>query len=363
MFSNTLKGDGRKMDRKMLTALLVVLVASGFAACHWMMQNPQSDPSPELPPALPPPEVRTVVGAEQLNQPWGVFGGSDGPIYIADTFNARVLTLCLDDEVPTLAWEFQPFSLPFGGVVDSEERILIADNDNRIWVVDGETVSAFAGNGNPGHADGSLAEALFSFPSGIAMDDGGNLYIADAGNHVVRRISPDGAVTTIAGQPGQLGFADGPAEDALFREPQGIAVSPDGKMVYIADTGNHLIRIIENGSVRTLAGRLVLDEDGIPQGSFDDTRLSPLSFPVGLALVCEVLIVADAGNHRVRAVWPWGEIVNLAGSGRPDYTDGYADQAAFNWPTGVYYRDGELFIADAGNNAIRAMPLELDTPG
>ena len=169
----------------------------------------------------------------------------------------------------------------------------------------------------------------------------------------------------MAGVPGRYGFNDGTDEDALFDSPMGIAVSPDGSRVFVADSGNHLIRIIENGRVFTLAGTRSVDPaaaagdewEQSPMGGFADGRQAMFNGPAGLALWGEAVIVADRGNNRIRAVWPNGEVVTLAGTGVPGHIDGLPAQAAFHLPMGVYVRGEYLFIADAGNNMIRKMTL------
>jgi DNA-binding beta-propeller fold protein YncE len=219
------------------------------------------------------------------------------------------------------------------------------------------------------------------------MDAAGNIYVADTLNHVIRKLSMDGTVTTIAGIPGQYGFADGAVEEALFYNPMGIAVSDDG-IIFIADTGNHLIRVIEDGQVRTLAGKLLFtdiddctycsryaidyledvdkieqeDEDCagcvcVPLGGFADGYEALFNLPMGLALWRGKLIVADSANHCIRAILDSGEVITIAGTGYTDYVGGLPNEAAFHFPKGVYVLNDRLFIVDTGNNVIRMMDL------
>lgn len=147
------------------------------------------------------------------------------------------------------------FADPYALAVDAHGVAYIADagDNNRIRRVypDGR-VDTLAGTGE-GWRDGPGVQAQFHTPSGIALDAAGNVYVADTGNHRIRRIGPDGVVSTLAGD-GVAGFADGPAAQARFDAPMGVAVDATGR-VYVADTYNDRIRVIEpDGTVRTAAG-------------------------------------------------------------------------------------------------------------
>jgi hypothetical protein len=149
----------------------------------------------------------------------------------------------------------------------------------------------------------------------------------------------------------------------------GIAVFQDGT-IFVADTENHLIRVIENGYVRTLAGTLLfqddiewdndVDFDDMPLGSFADGEESGFSLPTGLVLWNDMLIVADTANHRIRGVLPCGYTITIAGNGYAGHFDGPASYAEFHFPRGVYVADDKLFVADTSNNIIRSMVLPLE---
>lgn len=199
------------------------------------------------------------------------------------------------------------FDDPFGIAVAADGTALIADGgaSNRIRRVhpDGR-VDTFAGS-LEGFSDGRGADARFHTPSGLALDAGGVLYVADTGNHAIRRIAPDGTVTTLAGT-GEAGFLDGPAAQARFHAPTGVAVDAAGR-VFVADGFNDRIRVIEAGAVRTLAG------DGRP--GFVDGIGAQARFdtPSGLALdATGALWIADTGNHALRRVAPDGTTTTLA---------------------------------------------------
>jgi DNA-binding beta-propeller fold protein YncE len=139
------------------------------------------------------------------------------------------------------------FSSPAGVALDVAGNVYVADfanNTIRKVAPDG-TVSTLAGSpGEAGSADGPGVEARFAGPLGVAADAQGNVYVADAANQTIRRITVDGTVSTLAGAPGEAGSADGPGPDARFNNPYGLAVNPAGTVLYVADTFNHTLRRI-----------------------------------------------------------------------------------------------------------------------
>lgn len=199
------------------------------------------------------------------------------------------------------------FDDPFGIAVAADGTVFVADGgmSNRIRRLrpDGR-VDTLAGS-LEGFLDGSGADARLHTPSGLAIDPHGTLYVADTGNHAIRRITPDGVVTTLAGN-GEAGFADGPAAQARFHAPTGVAVDGMGR-VYVADGFNDRIRVIEAGAVRTLAGD---GRPGLVDGTGAQTRFDT---PGGVALAADgALWVADTGNHALRRVAPDGGTTTLA---------------------------------------------------
>ncbi|MDB5101116.1 MAG: repeat containing protein [Cyanobacteria bacterium RYN_339] len=192
------------------------------------------------------------------------------------------------------------FDTPYGLAVDAAGILYVADTHNhRIRQVtpDG-TVTTLAG-GDAGLADGPGAEARFRQPWGLALDGKGALYVADAGNHRVCKLDLNNAahaVTTVAG--GAAGFADGVGANARFTAPEDVGVAPNGAL-YVADTGNHRIRkIAPDGTVTTVAG----GSAGYVDGSADQARFN---FPQGLAVDGDGdLIVADTLDHAIRLVFP-----------------------------------------------------------
>jgi DNA-binding beta-propeller fold protein YncE len=216
-----------------------------------------------------------------------------------------------------------------------------------------------------GCAEGSGAGAQFDGPIDVAVDAEGNIYVADTNNHRIRMLSVDGTVSTIAGRMDAgyaAGYADGPASEARFQTPYGVAVDEAGN-VYVADTGNHCIRVIAPDgaaslTVTTLAGA---KEPGYVDGPGSEARFN---FPRGIATDAEGnLYVADMANHRIRKITPEGAasltVTTLAGSGEPGDADGPAGEAQFRVPEGVAVDpDGNVVVADTGNHRIRKIVLK-----
>ncbi|MFQ5594962.1 MAG: ABC transporter substrate-binding protein [Anaerolineae bacterium] len=206
------------------------------------------------------------------------------------------------------------------------------------WYVEGVTVETYAGTGEPGFADGPANEAQFNAPVGLAADAAGNLYVFDWFNFRIRFISPDGMVTTLAGT-GQPGFADGPAAQAQFQGLGFLAVDAAGNL-YLGDGGNHRVRLITaDGMVSTLAGT---GEAGYRDGPADQAQFNN---PAGVALdAAGNVYVGDTDNNRIRVITPEGEVRTLAGTGEPGYQDGPATEAQLNAPNAL--------TVDAAGNVI-----------
>ncbi|MFC5513893.1 gluconolaconase [Massilia jejuensis] len=209
-------------------------------------------------------------------------------------------------------------------------------------------VSPLAGSGQDGVLDGAPAQSRFSDPFGVAVDTRGVIYVADGGDsNRIRRIERDGTVSTFAGR--REGFADGSKAAAAFHTPSALAIDRFGTL-YVADTGNHAIRkIAPDGSVTTLAG------DGQPGNADGVGRAARFHAPVGVAVDTRGNVyVADTYNDRIRRIAPDGTVTTLAGGVGPGHADGPGPAATFDTPSAIAAaRDGSLFVADTGNNAIR----------
>ena len=203
----------------------------------------------------------------------------------------------------------------------------------------------------PGSADGTGAAASFSDPDGLVLDAFGNLYVTDMSNCNIRKITPAGVVTTLAGQAGACSHADGTGTAARFNDPLGIGIDKSGNL-YVADGQNYTIRKITSfGIVTTLAGQAG------KQGSADGTgTAAAFSTPFGIAVDASGnLYVADYGNHTIRKITPAGVVTTLAGqAGNPGNADGRGAVARFFYPAGLAIApDGTMYVADEFNSTIR----------
>jgi len=248
------------------------------------------------------------------------------------------------------------FSFPAGAAVatDSVGNVYVADtgNDTIRKITPAGVATTLAGTaGTTGFTDGLGAAALFWGPWGVATDSAGNVYVADTGNEIIRKITPSGVASTLAGTVGTIGSTDGTGAAALFWGPRGVATDSAGN-VYVADTGNDTIRkITPAGVVTTLAGSAGM------AGSTDGMGAAALfSEPQGVAAdSAGNIYVADGNNNTVRKITPSGVVTNLAGmAGATGSTDGVGIAARFNYPRGVATdSDGNVYVADFGNATVR----------
>lgn len=247
------------------------------------------------------------------------------------------------------AGTFASFYQPTGVATDTAGSIYVADFRNNLVrkISPAGVVSTLAGSGLQGAANGTAINASFNQPIGIAADAAGNVFIADNGNHLIREVSPTGNVTTLAGS-GILGSANGTGTAAAFNFPQGVAVDASGN-VYVADYGNNMIRKISPaGAVTTLAG-----SGEVGAGNSPDTVT--FNKPIGVALdVAGNIYIADYGNNLIRKITPAGIVSTLAGSGMSGSANGTGTTASFNGITGVAVdAPGNVYVADYGNNLVR----------
>ncbi|PJJ60346.1 NHL repeat-containing protein [Hymenobacter chitinivorans] len=240
------------------------------------------------------------------------------------------------------------FSSPVGIAVDAQGTVYVADQNNHKirMITPGGVVSTLAGTGTAGAADGPAASAQFSSPSGVAVAPDGTVYVADKGNHKIRQIR-NGQVTTLAGT-GTAGRVDGAPGTAQFNQPTGIALDGGGTL-YIADQGSFTVRILRGGQVATLAGSgLNGDLDG-PAGS------ARFRSPTGVAVDARGNVyVADMLNQKIRLISPDGQVSTFAGSGGAGATNGTGPQITFYLPFSVAVdARGTVYVAEDGTFILR----------
>ncbi|HWW39812.1 putative Ig domain-containing protein, partial [Pedobacter sp.] len=211
----------------------------------------------------------------------------------------------------------------------------------------GQTTSTLAG-GSAGAANGTGTAASFYNPLNTAVDAAGNVYVADGDNHQIRKITPAGVVTTLAGA-GYAGYADGTGAAAIFQHPSALAVDASGN-VFVSDQQNHRIRkVTQAGVVTTFAGNGSI-------GSANGTgTAASFYYPMGLTFDGSGnLYVADAYNNKIRKITPTGVVSDFAGSGTQGATNGAALSASFNKPMGIAFdQTGALYVADRYNHMVR----------
>lgn len=307
----------------------------------------------------------------RLNSPHGLALSPDGSLWIADTGNARVrrITAGIIATVAGSGFGGQTaegipaaqarLAAPTALAVDRAGNVWIADSmAHRIRRVgaDGRIFTA-AGTGEAGFNGDGLAAALrLNQPTAVAVDEAGNVFIAEAGNHRVRKLGSDGILVTVAGS-GLRGYAGdgGPAVQALLDGPAGLALDAEGNL-YIADRRNHVVRKVDRtGVIWTVAGTGAAGFAG-DGGPAIQARLN---YPSAVAVDREGnLYIADTENHRVRRVTREGIIETIAGEGTPGYggDDGPATQARLFFPTAVAVdAEGNVFVADQDNHRIRQL--------
>jgi sugar lactone lactonase YvrE len=306
-----------------------------------------------------------------FNTPRDVAVDAAGNVYVADGGSNRIRKITPGGMVTTLAgsgsWVFSDgtgsgasFSQPHGVAVDAIGNVFVADTGNhRIRKVTPQGVVTTLAGSTMGFADGIGSNAKFNFPTGVDVDATGNIFVADSSNNRIRIVTPEGVVRTLAGS-GAAAFADGTGAGASFNNPQNVAVDAGGN-VFVADMFNHRIRRISPGGVvSTLAGDgyrnpingLGRWQDGIGMGA-------SFSAPCGVVVDANNnIIVGDSMNTRIRMVTPQGIVTTLAGNGSSSFADGIGAAASFGYPSGVAINaSGDIFVSDLKMKRIRKITL------
>ena len=300
-----------------------------------------------------------------FDEPYALAVDTLGNIYVGDIQNNRVRLISpvfgvsnFGGNTPADSGNAVPnvteFSDPTGIAIDITGAIFIADNADE-WITrisSSGVVITYAGTGvNHGCQGDNCGDGMFAIFNnifGVAVDRQRNLFVADFDANAIRKISPSGFATTLAGS-GSRGRTDGAATVATFNGPIGVAVNA-GDTVYVADELNNLIRQISpSGVVSTLAGSGTAgSDDGL--GVF-----ASFNSPSGIAVDRQGNIyVSDSHNNKIRKIDPIGGVTTLAGTGQPGAADGGYTTATFNNPIGIAVdAAGNVYVADTGNNLIR----------
>lgn len=250
------------------------------------------------------------------------------------------------------------FYNPTGIAVDTAGNIYVADGGDHTVrkVTAGGVVTTIAGaSGQAGSADGVGSNARFVYPFAVATDLSGNVFVTDVGDHTVKRITPAGLVTTLGGTAGVAGSVDGVTTSAQFNYPEGVAADAVGN-IFVSDTGNSTIRkIAVNGTVSTFAG--VAGQTGTADGNGGGARFN---FPAGIAAdSAGNIYVADHGNSTIRKITSGGTVTTLAGSaGQTGSGDGPAASATFDHPNAVSVDSaGNVYVIDTSNQLVRKISI------
>lgn len=303
--------------------------------------------------------------AARFKNPEGITIDGQGNFIVTDRGNNRIRRLNANGTVTAVAGNdaggfldgaaaTSLFKLPWRSVVDAQGNIFVADRDNnRIRkITPAGVVGTYAGTGTAGYTDGAAAAAKFNQPLDIAVDKDGNLYVADNLNHCIRKITPAGIVSTLAGD-GTAGYANGTGTTAKLKNPSGIDIDKDGNLL-VADRFNQRIRMITPaGVVTTIAG------DGT--SGFKDGPAAAARFadPYGITIDhLGNIIVADLSNNKIRKITAAGEVSTVAGTSA-GFADGAGAGAQFNSPTDVCVdTDDNIYVADLANHRIRKISLK-----
>jgi len=243
------------------------------------------------------------------------------------------------------------FSTPYGLAVDGSGNIYVADEiNNQIRkITSAGVVTTLAGSTTAGSSNGTGGAASFTFPTGVCVDGSGNVYVADQGNNMIRKITSAGVVTTVAGST-TAGHADGTGTAATFHSPMGVALDGSGNL-FVADASNNEIRkiVLSTGVVTTFAGATT---SGSSNGTGTAARFN---LPASIAIDGSGnLYVADLSNNMIRKITSSAVVTTFAGSTTAGSSDGTGTAASFSAPNGISLNgSSNIFVADAGNSEVR----------
>jgi sugar lactone lactonase YvrE len=317
-------------------------------------------------PALPSGTVTMFVsgiidGADVMTYPYGIVSDASGNFYVADFGTSVIHRITSDAYISTYAGSINTgainatgttasFKSPAGLAIDASGNIYVADKGNHLIrkIAPGAIVTTLAGSGSIGSVNDTGTVASFNSPSGVAVDASGNVYVADTDNNLIRKITPAGVVTTLAGS-GSIGSVNDTGTVASFNGPSGIAVDASGN-VYVVDTDNNMIRkVTAKGVVTTVAGS--------GNHAFANGTGTAASFnkPIGILLDGSGNIyIADSGNNVIRKIDAGGVVTTFSGAGIQGSANGPGEYAYFYYPSAMTFDlAGNMFVSDTDNNMIR----------
>lgn len=313
--------------------------------------------------------------AASFKYPSGVAVGPNGNIYISDRDNYRIRMMTPKGEVTTLAGSGFPrffdgapgsyaaFKLPIGIAMDKNGNIIVADRDNNaIRKVDPNGIlTTIAGQATADYLDGTGTNAKFKNPCGVAVDSNNNIYVADTYNYRIRKITPEGVVTTLAGS-GTNTFADGTGTAASFNQPYGLAVDRNNN-VFVADFGGRIRKITPEGVVTTFAGGMT--------GTYTDGTGTAASIGYITSITIDsnnnIFFTenANSSGSSIRMITPQGVVTTIAGSvlSKGGYADGTGSSAKFDFPFGIAVdANNNIIVADNFNHRIRMIKQSVQAP-
>jgi hypothetical protein len=291
--------------------------------------------------------------AAHFNYPQGVALDGSGNAYVADVQNNIIRKITPGGAATIAPGTYGIFASPTGVAVDALSNLYVVDSGNSVIrkITPGGVASVFAGSTvQAGSVDGTGSSARFEQPQGITVDGSGNFYVADTVAQTIRKITPGGVVTTLAGLPLWPGSADGAGSAARFNSPTSVAVDSHGN-VFVADSRNHTIReVTPAGVVSTFAGCAA--QSGNVDGIGSAARFNN---PQGVAVDgSSNVFVADFNNDTIRMITPAGMVTTIGGSaGVEGGADGTGGSGLFSGPAGLVVSSaGTIYVADANNNRI-----------
>lgn len=307
--------------------------------------------------------VDSTCGWAKFDTPIGVAVDASGNVFVADKANYCIRKISTSCVVTTFAGGSIPgtadgigtaarFGNLLGMIIDGTGNLFVTDGFNRIRkITPSAVVSTVAGTTTAGYADGPVATAKFNGPAGMTVDAAGNIYVADALNNRIRKISTTGIVSTVAGN-GVAALADGVGTAAYFNKPTGLALDAFGNL-FVADRMNHCIRkITPAGVVSTFAGSAI-------GGYIDGTGAAAHLFePTSIAFdATGNMYITERYNNRIRKITPSSVVQTIAGDfvgNASGIVDGEGSIARFAYPAALTFDNaGNIYVADESNNRIR----------